>query len=106
MSQTELYKHVDAIAHEYEEDEERQKNIEAAKNFRMPYWDWALPADPGIGLFPEEVLSTTQHTVTRPRRHGSKPLKINPLASYRFQNTKAKEIYQYKEINTVSPFPS
>ena len=83
--QAELHKHVTATAEDYDVDEDRDIYINAAKNFRMPYWDWASPADKDIGLFPQEVLGTTVHQVVRPGGKKQKvPLDRNPLASYKF----------------------
>ncbi|KAL2880634.1 hypothetical protein SGCOL_004008 [Colletotrichum sp. CLE4] len=77
--QKELYKHVNDIAKEFEENGE-MRYIEAAKTFRIPYWDWARPDLP---LFPAEAVSTAGHSVERPN---GKLVKINPLASYVFQD--------------------
>lgn len=37
---------------------QREEYVKAAKNFRMPYWDWARPASPD-SVFPEVALSNT-----------------------------------------------
>ena len=61
--------------------------IEAAKNFRIPYWDWALPANTGLGLFPEEALRSTKHNLTRPKVTAGQSVAVkedNPLAYYTF----------------------
>jgi hypothetical protein len=90
ISQAELYRHVNAIAEAYVDEEKRKKYIQAAKNFRMPYWDWALPTDAGIGVLPKEALSSTKHRVIRPENDDGNP-EINPLASYKFQSTDEEE---------------
>ncbi|KAK1700074.1 hypothetical protein BDP55DRAFT_645836 [Colletotrichum godetiae] len=79
LFEKELYKHVNDIAKEFEENGE-MRYIEAAKTFRIPYWDWARPDLP---LFPAEAVSTAEHSVERPN---GKLVKINPLASYVFQD--------------------
>lgn len=100
ISQAELYRHVNAIAEAYVDEEKRNKYIQAAKNFRMPYWDWALPTDAGIGVFPKEALSSTKHRVIRPENDNGDP-EINPLASYKFQSTK-KDDTAKADIDFVS----
>jgi len=82
-----LYKHVNNIAQSYgtEPAERRDAYIKAAKDFRMPYWDWALQTNEDVTLFPKEVLSSTIPSVIRPGRQGKPtPMDSNPLASYSF----------------------
>ncbi|KAK1470386.1 hypothetical protein CTAM01_16837 [Colletotrichum tamarilloi] len=88
----ELYKHVNYIAKEFEKGGVT-KYIDAAKTFRMPYWDWARP---GLPLFPDEAISRARHPVKRPPSQSGLPEKINPLGSYKFgeyskERTKAKD---------------
>jgi hypothetical protein len=82
-----LYKHVNNIAQSYgtEPAERRDAYIKAAKDFRMPYWDWALQTNEDVTLFPWEVWSSTIPSVIRPGSQGkSTPMSANPLASYQF----------------------
>jgi len=82
-----LYKHVNNIAQSYgtEPVERRDAYIKAAKDFRMPYWDWALQTNEDVTLFPWEVWSSTIPSVIRPGSQGkSTPMSCNPLASYQF----------------------
>ncbi len=84
-SKTTLYKHIKDIAEEYGPNENRDRYIKAAESFRLPYWDWAIPTNDEITLFPEEVWSTTVHKVVRPKSNNTpKELKPNPLAGYKF----------------------
>ncbi|KAK1721332.1 uncharacterized protein BDZ83DRAFT_704785 [Colletotrichum acutatum] len=84
LFETELYKHVEYIAKEFEKDGVT-KYTKAAKTFRLPYWDWARPELP---LFPKEALSRKEHTVERPNSQKDDqekfPSSINPLGSYKF----------------------
>jgi hypothetical protein len=82
-----LYKHVNNIAQSYgtEPAERKDAYIKAAKDFRMPYWDWALQTNEDVTLFPWEVWSSTIPSVIRPGSQGkSTPMSANPLASYQF----------------------
>ena len=82
-----LYKHVNNIAQSYgtEPAERRDAYIKAAKDFRMPYWDWALQTNEDVTLFPWEVMSSTVPSVARPGSQGKyTPMSANPLASYKF----------------------
>jgi tyrosinase len=63
----------------------------AAKQLRLPYWDWA--AKPGSGnTLPASI---TAATVTVDAPAGSKSIK-NPLASYHFTDTSGMVYGQYK----------
>ncbi|KAK2038005.1 Di-copper centre-containing protein [Colletotrichum somersetense] len=82
LFEAELYKHVNAVAREFEESERRVDYVKAAKDFRMPYWDWARP---DLGVFPVQATSQARVQVKRP--HGKQRdsiLNPNPLASYKF----------------------
>ena len=101
ISQAELYRHVNTIAEAYVNEEKRKRYIQAAKNFRMPYWDWAPPTDAGIGVFPKEALSSTKHRVIRPENDDGNP-EINPLESYNFQPTGKPQSTEEKRIDFAS----
>ncbi|KZL81883.1 tyrosinase precursor [Colletotrichum incanum] len=82
LFEAELYKHVNAVADEFEESERKADYVKAAKDFRMPYWDWARP---DLGVFPTQATSQAEVQVKRP--HGKQQdslLDPNPLASYKF----------------------
>lgn len=66
--------------------------------FRLPYWDWALPADKDNGVFPSEALSTWKHDIVFPKNREVKSFTTNPLAGYKFGNVGTKD----DKINTVS----
>lgn len=87
--QAELYKLVQQVAQDFPEDPLRNKYVEAARDFRMPYWDWALPDTTGLGLFPQEALGSYKHDLVRPPRQSDQPeipKEDNPLAYYEFRN--------------------
>ena len=88
LFETALYNIVNQIALGYTDSNTKARYVKAAKTFRMPYWDWALETDNGIGLFPREALASTIHSVVRPGGGRDKDfndtLKSNPLASYKF----------------------
>ncbi|TKW49434.1 Tyrosinase [Colletotrichum tanaceti] len=65
LFETELYKHVNAVANEFEESERKADYVKAAKDFRMPYWDWARP---DLGVFPAQATAQARVHVKRP--HG------------------------------------
>lgn len=86
MAQAELYKHVNAVANEFAETERRSDYVKAAKDFRMPYWDWARP---DLGVFPAEATSQARVQVKRPHNN-QKDSRIdpNPLATYKFRESR------------------
>ena len=83
MQQT-LYDHVMAIAKEFQDD--RDAWIAAAKDFRMPYWDWA---DPKGSIYPEDTLVETLDVIQPQSKGIPKPVP-NPLYAYKFQQAKQK----------------
>ena len=99
-----LYKHVNEIAQSYgpEPAERRDAYIKAAKEFRMPYWDWALQTNNDVTLFPWEVWSSTIQSVIRPGRQGEPtPMSANPLASYKFGSEGQSYKHEKGVINKV-----
>ncbi|KAK1596707.1 uncharacterized protein LY79DRAFT_667261 [Colletotrichum navitas] len=94
LFEAELYKHVNAVANEFEESERKADYVKAAKDFRMPYWDWARP---DLGVFPTQATSQARVQVKRP--HGKQRdslLNPNPLAAYKFGETSKGD----RDINT------
>ncbi|KAK1988373.1 hypothetical protein LZ30DRAFT_699367 [Colletotrichum cereale] len=82
LFEAELYRHVNAVANEFGESERKADYVKAAKDFRMPYWDWARP---DLGVFPTQATPQARVQVKRP--HGKQQntrLNPNPLASYKF----------------------
>ncbi|KIW29400.1 uncharacterized protein PV07_05217 [Cladophialophora immunda] len=85
LFETELRRHVQAVAEEFTAEEGYDKYHKAAQTFRLPYWDWALPADQDTSVFPWEALAGTKHNVIRPKSGGkTTPMEENPLARYTF----------------------
>ncbi|EPS96866.1 hypothetical protein FOMPIDRAFT_1018575 [Fomitopsis schrenkii] len=54
--------------------------VKAAENFRVPYWDWALPIPAGQPAVPKEMRTTTV-SITTPQ--GEKDVQ-NPVHSFTF----------------------
>ncbi|KAG9009286.1 hypothetical protein FRB90_008451 [Tulasnella sp. 427] len=70
-----LNKHATDIAQTYTVDNAAW--VEAAKQLRIPYWDWAVNAVP-----PVQVISSAQVNITAP--NGQRISVANPLLAYRF----------------------
>lgn len=64
---------------------DKQRYVEAAKTFRLPYWDWARRGQSAI--FPQVALDNTYNRASVPRSSKSwfnnNPV-YNPLFQYRF----------------------
>ncbi|KAL9095880.1 MAG: hypothetical protein Q9165_001877 [Trypethelium subeluteriae] len=108
-----LYKYVNNIAQSYgtEPAERRDAYIKAAKDFRMPYWDWALQTNEDVTLFPREVWSSTIPSVIRPGSQGkSTPMSANPLASYQFgskgQTDQGGAINMFPKVDRTLRWPN
>lgn len=54
--------------------------VRAAENFRVPYWDWALPIPAGKPAVPEEMRNTTVF-ITTPE---GEQVRKNPVHSFTF----------------------
>jgi tyrosinase len=89
---------VQAAAEEYEVTEGRDDYIQAAKTFRLPYWDWALPPDQDNGVFPGDALTGVEHDIHFPDSRKVKKFARNPLASYKFGSVGMGDV----TINKVS----
>lgn len=57
---------------------QRERNVRAARNMRLPYWDWVRSGDP---IMPE---SMTRPTIQVQRPNGRREDIPNPLSRYRF----------------------
>ncbi|TQN70844.1 Tyrosinase [Colletotrichum shisoi] len=104
LFEAELYKHVNAVADEFEESERKADYVKAAKNFRMPYWDWARP---DLGVFPTQATAQARVHVKRP--HGKQQdflLDPNPLATYRFRESKSdRNINRFPAVGGTIRYP-
>ncbi|OCL03657.1 Di-copper centre-containing protein, partial [Glonium stellatum] len=79
-----LYKHVNDIANGINAPSaEKAKYIAAAKDFRMPYWDWARKDVP---IFPREALNN-ENSTNGPPSSASIHAKYNPLFQAPFQSS-------------------
>lgn len=80
MKQQEVYRLAGFIAGMFPNSTERQLYQQAASTFRLPYWDWALPAPPNETHFPQVFWGPTL------KQYGPRGFQTirNPLYSYRF----------------------
>lgn len=70
-------------ATEFPQSAGRDRYVAAAKDFRMPYWDWAAVLPAGTSVFPTSLSTKTINVVTP--TSGGKPTPIdNPLYSFKF----------------------
>ncbi|KAI1335061.1 Di-copper centre-containing protein [Xylariaceae sp. FL0016] len=81
LFEAELYKHVNAFANDFKEGERKADYVKAAKDFRMPYWDWAIP---GQDIFPVQAFVDAHNQVIRPGGGKKAAIDPNPLATYQF----------------------
>ena len=66
-----------------------QEYLNAARTFRIPYWDWAAPAAAGQSVLPSSIGGSTTVRITLP----SGPQTIsNPLYRYHFHPVNTKDI--------------
>lgn len=90
LSQSALYKHVNDVANGISSTfAGRDTYLKAAKNFRMPYWDWArsdrqFPEDALVSDLPPKTPSFTVKNFDGPR--------YNPLLYYKFPDGTPDEI--------------
>ncbi|KAL7947460.1 hypothetical protein V8C42DRAFT_363848 [Trichoderma barbatum] len=80
LYEQELYKLADAISRMFNNVTERLLYMQAASDFRMPYWDWASPAPAGQSHFPDVFWNST---MTQYGPNGVQVIR-NPLYSYSF----------------------
>lgn len=64
--------------------ETRDKYIEAAKDFRLPYWDWAKLPPKGEANLPAFIGADKTCSVITPTSCGKEVQIPNPLYSYKF----------------------
>lgn len=83
MLQEVLYQVIQKKATEFPVAEGRGRYVAAAKDFRMPYWDWALVVPRGTNSFPSFFSSRTISIIT-PTSQGRPTPIDNPLYSFRF----------------------
>ncbi|KKA30812.1 hypothetical protein TD95_003673 [Thielaviopsis punctulata] len=98
-----LYDYAQEIASWFP-DSERQQYIEAAKNWRMPYWDWALdPPD-------DESIFLPEFTVSGIKVNGPAGVQYiaNPLYSYRFNplDTASFHYVGFQSWKTTQRYPT
>lgn len=77
---------------------EKAKYVAAAKEFRMPYWDWARN---NVSIFPEEALSN-EISFSGPPSGNSVHPKYNPLFQAPFHKDVPKDIKVRFSISQLS----
>ncbi|KAF4446357.1 hypothetical protein F53441_9980 [Fusarium austroafricanum] len=80
LFEQELHRMANVIAGMFPNGTGRQSYIDAARDFRMPYWDWALPASKGEAHFPTVFWN---ETILQNGPRGIQEIH-NPLYSYIF----------------------
>lgn len=77
---------------------ERQAYQDAARSFRMPYWDWSLEAPEGDEHFPGVFWNATIS------QYGPRGIQLvrNPLYSYYF-HPKDEEAFIWTPVRPVPP---
>lgn len=83
MLQEILYQVIQKKATEFPVAEGRARYVAAAKDFRMPYWDWAAVVPLETDSFPSSLSSETIDVVT-PTSQGRPTPIDNPLYSFKF----------------------
>ena len=82
-----LYLMVGKIAGDYLETERRAEYVAAAKDFRMPYWHWALEPTTAGGVTPEFLLDEElkgKDGIVTPKSKGERVPFPNPLHHFKF----------------------
>lgn len=77
-----LYNLIQKIATYYPAGPVRDRYVAAAKNFRIPYWDWAAVPAAGQSVLPQSVGGSPAVSVNGPS--GTQTI-ANPLFSYLFK---------------------
>ncbi|KAM0435964.1 hypothetical protein ACHAPT_002856 [Fusarium lateritium] len=95
LFEQELYQKANVIAGMFPNGTERQAYQDAARNFRMPYWDWSLEAPEGDEHLPGPFWNATIS------QYGPRGVQLvrNPLYSYHFHPTEV-EAFIWDPINT------
>ncbi|SLM36604.1 Uncharacterised domain, di-copper centre [Lasallia pustulata] len=78
-----LYTLIQKIAGDFPKSEGRDRYLAAARDFRMPYWDWAIVTGQGQGVLPLSVQSP-QVEVISATSGGKRVPMDNPLYSFHF----------------------
>ncbi|KAJ4858276.1 common central domain of tyrosinase domain-containing protein [Trichoderma breve] len=88
LYEQELFKLADAISRMFSNVTERLLYMQAASDFRIPYWDWASPAPPGQSHFPDVFWNSTM------AQYGPNGVQVirNPLYSYSFHPLDAEAL--------------
>ncbi|KAF4456902.1 tyrosinase precursor [Fusarium austroafricanum] len=104
---------IDFVANQFTAQEGRDKYLAAAKEFRMPFWDWARP---GLPVFPEEATNSDTADVVIPqslmkeypdlKRGADGFVKIpNPLFSYKFQSSAGQD-FKIENLKSTTRYQS
>jgi tyrosinase len=77
-----MYSHVQQIASYWPDGEVKQRYQDAANNFRIPYWDWAMTPPEGESVLPDSIGGSPYVDVDGP--NGMQRIS-NPLFNYEFK---------------------
>lgn len=77
-----MYDTVQNIASRWPAGPVRDQYVAAAKNFRIPFWDWAAVPSDGKGVLPDIVQDSPSIPVDGPK--GTQTI-ANPLFTYQFK---------------------
>ncbi|KAF5672185.1 tyrosinase precursor (monophenol monooxygenase) [Fusarium heterosporum] len=80
LFEQELYRMANVIAGMFPNGTDRQPYLDAARDFRMPYWNWATASPPGESFFPDVFWNST---ISQNGPRGVQEIR-NPLYSYKF----------------------
>lgn len=78
-----LYALIQKKAGDFPKSAGQDRYVAAARDFRMPYWDWAIVTASGQGVLPPSVQFETVNVVT-PESGGKRVPMKNPLYSFHF----------------------
>ncbi len=74
---------IQSIAASFPDPADQARYLAAARNFRVPYWDWAMPLQAGDSVLPSSVQEETVKVMT-PSSDGQAVEMKNPLYSFDF----------------------
>ena len=97
LAKSVLYKHVNAVAAALPNTfQDKQTYVSAAKNFRMPYWDWARNDVPTV--FPAQAMNNTYPATPAT---GLPTQTYNPLCVFPFGKNTSVSQTDWNNITSV-----
>jgi tyrosinase len=95
-----LYDLIQRIASYYPTGPVKDRYVAAAKNFRMPYWDWAAVPPTGQSVYPLSVGGSPAVSVDGPV---GRQIIANPLYSYVFKPLNVADLPDFPASSHSSP---